>query len=121
MSIPIFLREARGKVGMTKIKIDMTEREVENKRALLDAKLASSLVKLENLREQINIFDQNVDLFQILLNGERELFRIGESSLFLINARETKLIESRVKYYELIAKEKILLSEVRTIGGLGFP
>ncbi|MFT5596112.1 MAG: hypothetical protein ACI8QH_000901, partial [Flammeovirgaceae bacterium] len=45
----------------------------------------------------------------------------GESSLFLINARETKLIESRVKYFELIAKEKILLSEVRTIGGLGFP
>jgi len=121
LSIPIFLREARGKVGMTKIKIDMTEREVENKRAQLDAKLAASIVKLENLREQINIFDQNVNLFEILLNGERELFRIGESSLFLINARETKLIESRVKYYELIAKEKILLSEVRSIGGLGFP
>jgi outer membrane protein TolC len=121
MSFPLFLREARGKVGMTKIKIDMTEREVENKRAQLDAKLASSIVKLENLREQINIFDQNVELLEILLRGERELFRIGESSLFVINARETKLIESRVKYYELIAKEKILLSEVRTIGGLGFP
>jgi len=121
ISIPIFLREARGKLGMTKVKIDMVERDVENKRAQLDAKLASSLVKLENLQEQINIFRQNVELFQILLNGERELFRIGESSLFLINARETKLIESRVKYFELIAKEKILLSEVRTIGGLGFP
>lgn len=121
ISIPLFLREARGKVGMTKIKIDMTEREVENKRAQLDAKLAASLVKLENLREQINIFDQSVDLFERLLIGERVKFEIGESSLFLINARETKLIESRVKYYELIAKEKILLSEVRTIGGLGFP
>jgi len=121
VTFPLFLREARGKVGMTKIKIDMVEREVENKRALLEAKLATSLVKLQNLREQINIFEQNVELFQILLNGERELFRIGESSLFLINARETKLIESRVKYFELIAKEKILLSEVRTIGGLGFP
>ncbi|MCZ4407422.1 TolC family protein [Cryomorphaceae bacterium 1068] len=121
VSFPIFVREARGKLGMTKVKIDMVEREVENKRAQLDAKLASTLVKLENLREQINIFEQNVELFQVLLNGERELFRIGESSLFLINARETKLIESRVKYYELMAKEKILLSEVRTIGGLGFP
>jgi outer membrane protein TolC len=121
VSFPIFLREARGKVGMTKVKIDMVEREVENKRAQLDAKLSAGLVKLENLREQINIFQQNVELYQILLNGERELFRIGESSLFLINARETKLIESRVKYYELLAKEKILLSEVRTIGGLGFP
>jgi outer membrane protein TolC len=121
VSFPIFIREARGKLGMTKVKIDMVEREVENRRAQLDAKLASTLVKLDNLREQINIFEQNVELFQILLNGERELFRIGESSLFLINARETKLIESRVKYYELMAKEKILLSEVRTIGGLGFP
>ena len=121
LSIPIFLREARGKVGITKIKIDMTEREVENKRAQLDAKLTASLVKLENLREQIDIFDQNVDLFERLLIGERVKFEIGESSLFLINARETKLIESRVKYFELIAKEKVLLSEVRTIGGLGFP
>ena len=121
VSFPIFLREARGKVGMTKVKIDMVEREVENKRAQLDAKLGAGLVKLENLREQINIFEQNVELFQILLNGERELFRIGESSLFLINARETKLIESRVKYLELLAKEKILISEVRTVGGLGFP
>ncbi len=121
VTFPLFLREARGKVGLTKIKIDMTEREVENKRAQLDAKLTSGLVKLQNLREQIQIFRQNVGLFEVLLNGERELFRIGESSLFLINARETKLIESRVKLFELIAKEKVLAAEIRTVGGLGFP
>lgn len=120
VAFPLFLREARGKLGMTKIKMDMVEREVENKRAQLDAKLAAGLVKLENLREQIDIFTQNVEYLQILLEGERELFRIGESSLFLINARETKLIESRLKLMELIAKEKILLAEVRTTGGLGF-
>jgi len=120
VSFPIFIREARGKVGMAKIKMDMVEREVENKRAQLEAKLAAGLVKLDNLRDQIRIFEQNVDLLEVMLNGERELFRIGESSLFLINQREIKLIESRIKLYELIAKEKILLAEVRTTGGLGF-
>lgn len=120
VSFPIFIREARGKLGMTKIKMDMLEREVENKRARLEAKLTAGLVKLENLRDQIEIFTQNVELLEVMLNGERELFRIGESSLFLINQRETKLIESRIKLYELIAKEKVLLAEVRTTGGLGF-
>jgi outer membrane protein TolC len=121
VSYPIFVREARGKVGMNRIKIDMTEIELDNKRANLEAKLNASLVKLGNLREQIEVYTQNVEFLTRLLEAERELFRIGESSLFLINARETKLIESQNILYSLMAKEKILSAEIRIAGGIGFP
>jgi len=120
VAFPLFVREARGKLGATKIKLDMNQAEFENKIALLDAKLRAGLVKLSNIRDQVNIYEQNVEYLNILLEGERELFNIGESSLFLVNSRETKLIEGYQIFYSLIAKEKITTAEVRNTAGLGF-
>ncbi|MGB3617765.1 MAG: TolC family protein [Catalinimonas sp.] len=45
-----------------------------------------------------------VNNYRLLRNAEQEKFRNGESSLFLINARETKLIEAEVKLADLQAK-----------------
>jgi len=120
VSFPLFIREARGKLGATKIKLDMNQAEFDNKRALLEAKLNAGLVKLSNIRDQVNIYEQNVEYLDILLEGERALFNIGESSLFLVNSRETKLIEGYQIYYSLIAKEKISTAIVRNTAGLGF-
>jgi outer membrane protein TolC len=41
---------------------------------------------------------------EALTKAEYQKFRNGESSVFLINARETKLIEMRVKLVALQAK-----------------
>ena len=120
VAVPLFMREGRGKMAMTRVKIDLTTLELESKRAQLDAKLNSTLVKLANTRDQVSIFVLNVELLERLLIGERELFNIGESSLFLVNSRETKLIEAQVKLVDLIAKERILLAETRVVAGLGF-
>lgn len=120
VSFPLFIREARGKLGATQIKLDMNQAEFENKMALLEAKLNAGLVKLSNIRDQVNIYEQNVEYLNILLEGERQLFEIGESSLFLVNSRETKLIEGYQIYYSLIAKEKINTAIVRNTAGLGF-
>jgi len=120
VSFPLFIREARGKLGATQIKLDMNQAEYENKLALLEAKLNAGLVKLSNIRDQVNIYEQNVEYLNILLEGERSLFNIGESSLFLVNSRETKLIEAYQIYYSLIAKEKINTAVVRNTAGLGF-
>jgi hypothetical protein len=120
VSVPHFIREARGKLGATQIKLDMNQAEFENKMALLEAKLNAGLVKLSNIRDSVNIYEQNVEYLNILLEGERQLFEIGESSLFLVNSRETKLIEGYQIYYSLIAKEKINTAIVRNTAGLGF-
>lgn len=120
VAFPLFIREARGKLGATQVKLDINQAEFENKLALLEAKLNAGLVKLSNIRDQVNIYEQNVEYLNILLEGERELFNIGESSLFLVNSRETKLIEGYQIYYSLIAKEKITTAEVRNTAGLGF-
>lgn len=120
VSFPLFIRDARGRVGLTNIKLDMNQAEFENKLARLDAKLKSGLVKLSNIRDQVSIYEQNVEYLNRLLEGERSLFNIGESSLFLVNSRETKLIEAYQIYYSLIVKEKVNAAMVRNTAGLGF-
>jgi outer membrane protein TolC len=60
--------------------------------------------ELTMLQNQISILKQNYISSEQLLIGEEIRFRVGESSLFLVNARETKLIE---------VKEKLLLTEAK--------
>jgi outer membrane protein TolC len=42
-----------------------------------------------------------INNYKILVNGEVEKFNNGESSLFLVNSRENKLLESESKLIEL--------------------
>ena len=39
-----------------------------------------------------------------LLQGERQLFQVGESSLFLVNAREQYYINTQLKQVEILRK-----------------
>jgi hypothetical protein len=103
------------KIGMRSLQLDY-----DLKRAELQTQLNATLGKLQNLRDQIIFFGQNVELLTRLIEGERQLFEMGESSLFLVNAREINLIQGQNIYNSLIAKEKILRAEARFIAGQGF-
>ena len=56
-----------------------------------------------------------VSNYSLLLKAEERIFFIGESSLFLINSREQKLIEGQLKEIELIVKELDALASRRNI------
>ena len=46
----------------------------------------------------------------MLYGAEKELFDVGESSVFMINSRESKLIKARVELVESQNKVRILKS-----------
>ena len=53
-----------------------------------------------------------VENYEKLLEAEIRKFDIGESSLFLINSRESKLIEARIKLISMetkLQKERVSL------------
>ena len=55
-----------------------------------------------------------------LAASERQLFEGGESSLFIVNAREINYISAKMKYIEYLAKtQKSALSEKYILGLLG--
>jgi hypothetical protein len=51
-------------------------------------------------------YRQNASDYQRLLNGEKQKFSGGESSLFMVNSRELNYIASRIKLIESIVANK---------------
>ena len=113
-SIPIFLRESRGRLGLTKIKIQETQFDADIKALELSNKIKSYYNETLALEQQINLFTSATANYFTLLEAEKRKFSIGESSIFLINSRESayvqaaiKLIELQIKYQSAIAKFKL--------------
>lgn len=119
-SMPIFVTRARGELKLTKLKIQDAELDLTHKKAqlLANAKMAINAWKTSN--EQLNIYTRTVENSEILFQGEQRKFEIGESSLFLVNARETSLINTQIEYTKMIAKnQKSLINIDFQLGVLG--
>ncbi|TLX73020.1 TolC family protein [Labilibacter sediminis] len=99
-SMPLFLRSERADVKKGRLKIREIELDIQNKKNELLNKLEASWENQELLKEQIVLFDQNVDNYKRLLNGENEKYLYGESSVFLLNKRQEKYINSQLKLTE---------------------
>lgn len=101
LEIPVFLRKARGDYRSAKLKITQNQMDMNFKEQELNAKINNYSNEVLNYRAQIDLADQNVSNYQRLLQGEEAKLANGESSLFLINSRENKLIEAQEKIIDL--------------------
>jgi outer membrane protein TolC len=101
---PLRLSEARGEYRQAKYKLAQTGLEKDMTQLLIDNKIKSYFNETMNLRGQIGIQTLALDNYRKLLEGELMRFRIGESSLFLVNSREQKLLEAQQKLIELETK-----------------
>ncbi|MCU0422673.1 MAG: TolC family protein [Bacteroidia bacterium] len=100
----LFLRKERGKLALSKFKIKQTEFElIQNKREITNG-IYTAYNELDNLAQLIKIQEYLTQSAEVLRNAEEIRFDNGESSLFLVNARERSLIEAQVKLVELRAK-----------------
>ena len=102
---------------MTKVKIEQSERGLDQKRAQLNYKVDVALNEWQTISEQIVIQQRTVSDYNGLLNGERSLFENGESSLFMVNSREMSYIQSQLKLNELISKR--FQAEIKVNHALG--
>ena len=116
-SMPLFLRKERGTLKMTKVKIEQSERGLDQKKAQLNLKVEMALNQWQTVSEQIVIQQRTVNDYNSLLSGERSLFESGESSLFMVNSREMSYIQSQLKLNELISKR--FQSEIKVNHALG--
>lgn len=117
---PLLWRKARGSVGMTKAKIDVKRNSRSLKELQLMTKLETEINNLNTLDKQVDLYATTLDNLERLLAGEIRKFQMGESSLFLVNAREVSVFDSRLTLNELLAKYKIAIAKTRVAAGLGF-
>ncbi len=93
----------QAKIGDT-VKIMETRLDQVQKQLDLHLKIRKYHNEFSVLKEQIGLQTLNYGNYQRLLEAEQTLFGNGESSLFLINSRENKVLEAQQKLIELKAK-----------------
>ena len=104
LEIPIFPRQARADYEIAKLKISQNQQDSQLKLREVNTKIETYKYEVTNYFSQIDISAKNLNNYQRLLNAEEPRFGNGESSLFLINSRENKLLDAREKNIELKAK-----------------
>lgn len=102
--MPLFLRKERGDLELAKLKLQDTELDLTNSRLQLQNKIKAVNTELFTLQEQNAMAEELVTNYATMLNAEERKYQVGESSIFLINSRELKLIDSQLKQIELTYK-----------------
>ena len=104
LGIPLRLSQGRGEYRKAKLKITETQLQQSQKQLQVENKVKSYYNELVTLKSQIVLQEKAYKNYYVLQRGEEIRFQAGESSLFLINARENKTLEALQKLQELKAK-----------------
>jgi outer membrane protein TolC len=102
-SLPILLRKERGKLELTKLSIQETALTIQQKNLEIQNKVLFYYAQLDNTQQQLSLLSNILQNTQALLDAENIRFTLGESSIFLINTREQKLLETQLKFLKLLA------------------
>ena len=99
--LPLFLRKERGDLQLAKFKLQEAQYELDNAQIQVKNKILSVYRELESFESQNLLINEIVQNYSTLLTAEERKFSFGESSLFLINSRESKLIDAELKRIEV--------------------
>ncbi|HEY0045974.1 MAG TPA: TolC family protein [Flavobacterium sp.] len=101
-NLPIFLRKERAGLNIARYKIQDLQLNIDVEKLQLKNRLSAQQNEITSLSKQIALINDLVDDYSAMLQAEERLFQYGESSLFLINARENNLVSSRLSQITLV-------------------
>ncbi|UKM63548.1 TolC family protein [Flavobacteriaceae bacterium GSB9] len=101
VSFPLFLRKERGDLKLANIKLQDTKFEIESTKVSLKNKINAINQELESFKTQSDFIQVMVEDYNTMLKAEERKFFLGESSMFLVNSRESKLIDAKLKAINL--------------------
>jgi outer membrane protein TolC len=117
-AVPLRLSQGRGEYRKAKLKILDTEYALQNKQLLVYNKIKTYRNEALMLVQQVALQQRALLNYQKLQRGEETRFFNGESSLFLVNARETKALEATQKLVEVKTKLLKTMAGLRWAAGL---
>ncbi|MDH7444844.1 TolC family protein [Aquimarina sp. 2201CG14-23] len=98
---PLFLRKERGAVKLAAYKIQDSKYELASAQLQIENKVNAIYNEIDSFKTQNRLIADMVTNYTSLLKAEERKFSFGESSLFLINSRESKLIDATLKRNKL--------------------
>jgi outer membrane protein TolC len=117
-SFPLLLRKERAKLQINRVKQQRTLLDLSQQQRMVNTVLQQAYNDYLNLQQLFTAQQRVVASYEILLEGELEKFNAGESSLFLVNQRENKLLEARQKLLSQAAKYQKARAAVSWSAGL---
>ena len=117
-SLPLFLRSERGKLKEIKLKRMELDYDLKQTERTITNDIFTSYNMLGAYRDQLNIQLSSINNQSRFLQAENQKFQLGESTLFLINSRETKLIEMQMKGAQLVADYQKKIAELYYKAGM---
>ena len=104
IKIPFFFRQGRGEYKMAKLKLEENGLYFKQKIIETENKIKDYFNRVQVLQIQITTANISLLNYNTLLRNELLRFNNGESSLFLVNSRENKVLEMKQKIIELQLK-----------------
>ncbi|MFM6949089.1 MAG: TolC family protein [Aquirufa sp.] len=101
VEIPLRFSQGRGEYAQAKLKIQEENLNLAQKKQGIELKIHAYFNQFQSLKKQINTQENALKNYQALVKAEESKFEQGESSLFLINSRETKAMEAAEKLIDL--------------------
>jgi outer membrane protein len=114
---PLFLRKERGKLKQVQLKGQQLVLERQQTVRDIQNDVLAARNELQTLQQQIQVQEQAYANQRRLVRAEQQRFDLGESSLFLVNSREAKLIDLGVKLEELRAKYQKAFANLWYVAG----
>ncbi|MBC7606090.1 MAG: TolC family protein [Burkholderiales bacterium] len=116
---PLFLRKERGNLKFAKLKVQETKFTLALEKLQLSNKIEAQKIEIQSLAKQQSLVNGLVKDNLTMLNAEERLFSLGESSVFLINARENNLVVSQLS--QLYIENRFYESNVLLFRIMGNP
>jgi outer membrane protein TolC len=116
--MPLLLRKERGKLKGTKTQISIAEFNYAETKRNVEISVNARFNELKNLEIQLRNQKLLLEAMRQLVTGEQVRFFNGESSVFLVNARESNLVNSGVKLAELEMKYALSIAYLYNASGL---
>ncbi len=114
---PLFTRSAKAQLQENKIKTNMVQLDLDQQKWEYTMKLRSLLNEYGVLKNQLTTVNDIIFKNTVLRDLENLKLSIGESTLFLINNRETKMVESFNKKVELSLKLHKTEAKIKWVSG----
>jgi outer membrane protein TolC len=118
LAVPLRLSEGRGGYQAARLKMQQVQLSRENKQVQIQNKVKQFFTEWQQTQKQINMQQNLVNNFLTLQRGEEIKLQNGESSLFMINAREQKTLEAQQKLIEIQTKNRIVKVKMEGTAGL---
>jgi outer membrane protein TolC len=110
--MPILNRKTKGEVRLNEAMIDQNNLDRRHYLATLETKYNALLDVYEVQSEQLITIEEKIQNSTLLYEAEVLKFGIGESSIFLLNQRERKILEANIDLISTTWKLGNLINEL---------